>query len=476
MGSHASETGQTGIPKIPTRIQGLDEILYGGLPAGKVTVISGRPGAGKSLMGLSFVYNGALAGEPGIFLSFEEPLESIRQNAGTLGWDLASLEREGKLSLIEGAVDAGAIIAGRFSLKGFFAIIEGKAAEIGAGRIVIDALDVLTAVFDDPVVEHRELFALQHWLRQQGMTAVLTTKSGLDGISFPFERIDFMADCLIYLDQRIQNQVSTKRLRVIKYRGSPYGTNEYPFLVIDGGIHFNPISNISLDYELSDDVLSSGLPALDRILGGGYRRGACILISGFTGAGKTSLASTFSRSACNGGQKVLYVSFEESADSLVKGMQSIGVDLAPSIQAGRLWIKPVMPESAGIEEHLYRLEAAIRSFGPDHLVLDAISACKRIAGEHASFDFLLRLVHFCKTKGITMILNNQSDKDLVPMEISGMGISSIIDGIIMLGYRDTENDIRRFLQVIKLRGSKHATRRHEFFINGNGIQISDNIG
>ena len=461
-----------GIRKTATQIEGLDDILHGGLPQGRVTLVDGGPGSGKTLLGLEFLYRGAQSGHPGIFLSFEETAENIRQNTLSFGWDLSSLEKAGKLFLMEGQLDPGVIISGEFNLTAFLSIIEGKAQEMGATRVVIDALDVLMRIFNDPIREQQQIIGLHNWLMTKRLTAILTTKNLKNpNTSSPYEYLDFLADCVIYLDQRIENQVNTRRSQVLKYRGSSYGSNECPFLITGKGMFFSAISDMRLDYEPPSQRVSSGSQFFDEILGGGYLKGTCILISGASGTGKTCLCGTFARSACEGGHKVLYVNFEESMDGMLAGMRSLGIDLGPAMHACSLWVKPSMPESKGIEEHFYDKITAIRSFQPDHMVVDAASACKRIAGEKASFDFIMRLVHFCKKRGITVVLINQSSNTEADHEISGIGISSVVDTIILLHYKDVGNETRRILQVIKSRGSKHSKRRHTYTLTDDGLRF-----
>jgi circadian clock protein KaiC len=472
MGKKSSMKKMTGITKVATQIEGLDEILNGGLPQGRTSLISGGPGTGKTLLALEFIYRGALSGVPGIFLSFEETTEGLHQNALSFGWDLASLEKTGKLFLLGGQVEPLGVISGDFNLKGLLAVIEGKSKEIGAEKIVIDALDVLLHSFKDSGRERQQIQMLHQWLNKEGMTAILTAKNQKEAALTAFyNHLDFMADCVIYLDQRISDQVNTKRIQIIKYRGSGYGSNEYPFLITDNGLFFDPISDMQLHYPGPSQRISSGNPSLDEILGGGYQGGSCILISGATGTGKTSIASSFARCACENGQKVLYISFEESPDGLIAGMRSIGIDLRPFIESASLRIMSVMPESKGIEEHLYDKITTIKSFQPQHLVVDAISACERIAGKKASFDFIMRLVHFCKKKGITAVLINQGKSAGQEGQVSGIGISSIIDSIITLRYKDTGNETHRVLQIKKSRGSKHSNRYHNYLLTDNGIQF-----
>jgi circadian clock protein KaiC len=462
----------TGISKVATHIDGLDDILHGGLPMGRVTLVAGGPGAGKTVLGLEFLYRGALSGDPGIFLTFEEPAENIRRNVRSLGWDLKALEQAGTLVLMSGQPPPESAVSGKFNLQGLLAILGGKAAQMGAKRVVIDALDVLMRIFRDPHREQQEILALHNWLAEQGLTAILTTKNlkPKHGES-AYEHLDFLADCVIYLDQRIRDQVNTKRIQIIKYRGSAYGSNEYPFLITDNGMVVNAISDMWLQHDAFSQRIPSGNPFLDEILCGGYWKGTCILISGPSGTGKTSVASTFVQASCAEGRKVLYVNFEESAEGMMASMRSIGVDLRSAVQSACLQIMSTMPESKGIEEHLYDKLTAIRSFQPDHLVVDAISACSRIAGAKAAFDFVMRLTHFCRRRGITVFLINQAAEHPASYAISGIGISSIIDTIITLEYADAGDETRRRLQVRKSRGSSHSNRYHNFLLTDTGIRF-----
>jgi len=364
------------LPKAATRIEGLDEILKGGLPAGRTTLVSGGPGSGKTILGLEFLYRGAMDGEPGIFVAFEERTDAVRQNALSLGWDLASLEKAGQLFLMEALVDPGVVLSGDFNLKGLLAIVGGQTTAIGAKRIVIDAIDVLMRLFDDPARERNELYALYDWLMDREMTTILTVKTSQDRErAHRYEFLDFMADCVIYLDQRITKQVSTRRLRVIKYRGSGFGRNEYPYAITEEGISIVPTSTGMLEHEPLGPKVSTGHPRLDTIMDGGYRRASCVLVAGTSGTGKTTLACTFVRAACERGEKVLYIGFEESQSAMVSGMLSPGLDLRPALQAGRLQVLTALPEAMGAEEHLIRAFKVLAAFQAEHVVVDAIAAC-----------------------------------------------------------------------------------------------------
>lgn len=475
---HNNEPGRTSPARIldraPTHIPGLDDILGGGIPRGRTTVIIGEAGSGKTVMGIEFLYRGALAGEPGIFVGFEEPIEQLRQNAATMGWDLHALERAKRLFLFEGHIKSDALISGDFGLKGILATLSGKSRELQAKRVVIDALEVALRLFDEPRRIRNEMHALNDWLRESGLTAVMTVRPAIRGAASPFE--DFfqsMGDCVIVMDARQEAQVSTRRLRVTKYRGSGFARNEYPYVIAENGIQVAPISLVELRHKPLGAKMPTGLDQLDEILSGGYRRASCILFSGTSGTGKTMLACTFARTACARGEKVLYISFEESQDALVGNVSNAGVDLHPCLKEGRLSFLTHFPEAMGAEEHYFQALAQIDIFRPDHVVVDAISACERMGGKQAAFDYLMRMLNLCKEKGITVFLVNQTSGSAQQMEISGNNISSMVDTVIFLTYHDELGETNRLLQVLKSRGSSHSNQKHEFIITDNGIRITD---
>jgi len=462
------------LQKVRTHIQGLDEILEGGLPARRTALIVGASGTGKSVLGLEFLYRGALNGEPGIFIGFEESAEAIRKNAATLGWDLASLERKNKLFLMEARVSPDTVISGKFSLKGLLAIIDGKRKELRAKRIVIDAIEVLLRLFDDPGRMRSELHTLNDWLGEQGMTAILTVKPGRGASPSIYEEfLDSMADSVIALDQRVTNRVTTRSLRVVKCRGSSYGRNEYPFVITEDGIVVVPITTVGLMHKPFGKKVSTGNSRLDSILGGGYPRGSCVLFVGEQGTGKTLFVSIFVESVCSRGEKVLYVSFEESEEMMIHNLLSAGVDLRPARNSGRLDFITAYPESMGPEEHLIKMLNRIDAFHPDHVVVDAISACERMGGRQAAFDYLMRAINACKARGITILLTNQSRGRKDFTEISGNGISSLVDTVIRLEYVRLVGETNRILEVMKTRGSAHSTQKHEYVISDTGIDILD---
>ncbi len=460
----------TALEKAPTYIAGLDDILEGGVPRGRTTVVNGGVGAGKTLIGLEFLYRGALKGEAGIFIGFEESVEHLRQNAATLGWDLTALERENRLFLLDGRINTR--VSGDFSLKGLLAAASGKCREMNARRIVIDALEVALRLFDTPRHVRNELHVLNDWLQAASLTTVLTVRRPSHGGPSVYEEFfDSMGDCLLRMDARVDDQITTRRLRVVKYRGSNCGRNEYPYAITPGGLRLAPVSTVGLRHKPLGKRLSTGIPRLDEILGGGYRRGACILLAGLPGAGKTILASTFVAHVCAQGEGLLYIGFEESEAAMVENVLSAGLALKPHMDSGRLSFLTSFPEAMGVEEHYFRALERIEALSPRHVVVDAISACERMGGKQAAFEYLMRLLNACKEQGITVLFINQLSGTTNFLELSGNGISSMVDTV--LGYQQCPGETNRVLQVLKARGSSHSNLKHEFVITDEGIHILD---
>jgi len=365
-------------------------------------------------------------------------------------------------------------VSGQLSLKPLLSIISGKAKEMKAKRIVMDALDVAFRLFDEPVQVRAELHQLLEWLAKSGLTSLLTLKPREYPPGSLFQDFFYsMADCVINLDTKILNQVSTRRLWVAKYRGSSFGRNQYPFIISEKGIRTIPITCFELRHKPFGQRISSGIPSLDAMLGGGYFRSSCILLAGEPGTGKTLLCSTFVQKVCQAGEKVLYVSFEESPAALIHNVTSAGVFLEPFEQAGNLKIMGAMPEATGVEEHLIKLIDLVEEMKPQHVIIDAISACERMAGKEASFDFLMRFLNFLKERGITSILTNQTTGTKSQIEISGNGISSMVDTVIFLSYIQGEKEINRLIQILKCRGSGHSNQIRKFMIKDDGFKILD---
>jgi circadian clock protein KaiC len=465
------------IPKVPTQVSGLDEVLEGGFPRGRTTLASGGPGSGKTVLGLEFICRGALAGEPGVFVTFEEGAKAIRRNAMSMGWDLPALEKAGKVAIVEARFDGEEVLSGEFDILGLLAIVGGHAKRIRARRVVMDALDVLLRVFGDPRRERDELYRLHDWLIKQGMTSILSVKAhGGEDMASQYEFLEFMADCVLRLDHRVSGQVATRRLRVIKYRGSGFGTNEYPYVIGESGIVLFPLTHSELTHRPLGKKVSSGLAGLDAMLNGGFRRASCVLIAGSSGTGKTMLASAFAQAASRRQEKVLYLNFEESQEAMISGMLSTGIDLRPALRTQKLMVQTALPEAMGSDNHLIRALQAMDSFKPDHLVLDAISACVRMGSEQAAFDYLMRLVNVVKERGITCILTNQiTGLAGGGEELSGIGFSSVVDAVIHLRFVDAGQEIGRQILIIKSRGSGHSNRRESFYITDQGIEFPNNL-
>lgn len=458
--------------KVATGIAGLDQVLLGGVPEGRTTLVAGSTGTGKTVLALEFLVDGAQNGEPAVFLTFEERADAIRANARAIGWNLDPLENSGQLVIVEPELPLHVAKTGDFNIAGLLAILTGHCERIGARRVVIDAIDVLLRLFENEIDQQNQLALLNRWLLDAPVTALLTIKIDDGWIAGGAQRhLAYLVDCLIQLDQSITGQVTTRRLRVVKYRGSGFRANQFPYIIAEGGFELLPVTGFELSQSALGDHITSGSPDLDTVLGGGYRRGSSILISGASGTGKTTFAATFARSACARGERVLFVSFEESAEALSSALTSVGIDLQEHLDAGRLNVFSTMPEAAGAEEHLIRILKAIREFDPSHLVLDAVTGTLRIGTEKAAFDFMIRLVQLCKERGITCMYTNQTPPGPAVQHASGLGISSLVDAVIALEQVWFEDVHQRRLLVVKSRGARHSNRLHLFEITDNGLRV-----
>jgi len=469
----------TVLDKAPTGVRGLDEILHGGLPCGRCTIVSGGPGTGKSVLGLEFLAFGAQNGIPGIFVAFEERAEAVRENAMTLGIDLRALEKSGCFFILDARTDPEAVVSGDFDLKGMLAIIGGKAAKMGARQIVFDAMDVLLKLYDDPMLERKELYLLHNWLLDHQFTTLITAKNedypqlGHSFLGHSF--MDFMMDCVIFMNSKQRDQVTTRRIRVVKYRGSSYSSNEHPF-IFKNGLRVIPLSSVLLARAPLPQHMTTGSGELDAMLNGGYMRSASIIIAGQSGTGKTTAACMFAKCACARREKVLFVSYEESQEEILTNMLSPGIDLKPAVKAGTLRFMNIMPESRAADEHLVNTIDAIEEFQPEHVVLDAISACKRMGTTQTAFEFVTRIINACKARGITLMLVNQFDRSEGSSgDISGIGISSLIDTTVLMQYKRTEKETRRIIEIVKSRGSMHSNEIRDYFISERGLEIDGNL-
>lgn len=462
----------TPLAKLGSGVDGLDEVLDGGYPRGRTTMIRGGPGAGKTLFALQYLVQSALRGTAGIFVTFEESADAIRMNAATMGWDLPALEKIGLLFIHHARLDPAAVVSGPYSLSGMMAIIDGKAKALGARQVVIDAIDIVMRRFEDVTRAREEINSLHEWLDENSYTTLMSVKLNDDpDLASRFSFLDYMADCVVRLDHRVMEQISTRRLRVQKYRGSSFGTNEYPYVIGGNGISLVPIASAQLEHQPLGEHQPSGIAVLDAALDGGYRRNSCVLIAGASGAGKTTLACTFVAAACARGERALFISYEESAVALQTAVLSAGVDLGPAIAAGNLKLVCRLPESMGSDEHLFHNLEMFNSFAPDHVVVDAISACHRMGSGKAAFDYCMRLVNACKERGITCLFINQVQSEIPGEDLSGLGFSSLVDAVIQLRFELADDDLRRTLVIMKARGSRHSHRLHDLTITDDGIRL-----
>ncbi|MGE5314304.1 MAG: circadian clock protein KaiC [Acidobacteriota bacterium] len=457
------------LPKAPTNIQGLDEITGGGLPQGRPTLVCGGAGCGKTLLAMEFIVNGAVKfDEPGVFISFEETERELTANVASLGFDLDRLVARKKIWLehIHTECDDG------FDLEKLFLRIHYAIESIGAKRVVLDTIEALFSDVTDRLLLRAELRRLFQWLKRKNVTTILTAERG-EGTLTRQGLEEYVSDCVILLDHRVSGQSSIRRLRIVKYRGSTHGTNEYPFLIDEEGLSVLPVTSLGLNYHSSRERISSGIPRLDMMLSGkGYFRNSTVLVSGTAGTGKTSIAAQFADAACRRGERVLYFSYEESPSQLVRNMSSIGIRLEAWVKQGRLRFCATRPTLYGLEAHLTTSIKEINTFHPSVVILDPINGFAE--GEnHAEVKMmLLRLVDFLKMKGITAFFTSLSS-DGEKLETPDFYISSLIDTWLLLRDIEIGGERNRGLYVLKSRGMEHSNQIREFRLTNDGIKLLD---
>ncbi|TAK81678.1 MAG: circadian clock protein KaiC [Betaproteobacteria bacterium] len=465
---------RNGLPKAPTGIKGLDEITLGGLPRGRPTLVCGGPGCGKTLFGLEFLLRGARDfGEPGVFMAFEETQQDLSQNVRSLGFDLDRMIAENRISVDYVHVDRSEIEeTGEYDLEGLFLRLGLAIDTVGAKRVVLDTLESLFSGFTNEALLRSELRRLFRWLKEKGVTAVITGERG-EGQLTRQGLEEYVSDCVILLDHRVREQVSTRRLRVVKYRGSTHGTNEHPFLIDENGIHVLPLTSLGLDHSVSTERISSGIPRLDSMLGGeGYYRGSSILISGTAGTGKTSIAASFADAGCRRGERCLYFAFEESPQQILRNMRSIGVDLNPWLKRGLLRLHASRPTLHGIEMHLALIHKIVNDFDPQVVVIDPISNLATAGTESEAESMMLRLIDHLKARQVTALFTNLTAGGDA-WEHTDIGVSSLIDTWILLRDIELAGERNRGLYVLKSRGMKHSNQIREFLITAEGIRLED---
>jgi circadian clock protein KaiC len=463
-----------GLQKAPSGISGLDEITDGGLPKGRPTLVCGGPGCGKSLMGIEFLLRGAVDhDEPGVLMTFEETPDDIRRNVASLGFDLVDLIRRKKIAVDHVKIDRQEIDEnGEYDLQALFIRLDYAIRSIGAKRVMLDTIESLFSGLSNTGILRSEIRRLFYWLKEQGMTSVITAERG-DGTLTRQGLEEYVSDCVILLDHRINNQISTRRLRVVKYRGSTHGTNEYPFLIGEQGISVLPITSLELNHKASDQRVSSGIDRLDAMLGDkGLYRGSSVLVTGTAGTGKSSMAAHFAAACCKRGERCLYFAFEESQSQIVRNMATIGLDLSPHIKSGLLHFITARPSLHGLEMHLAVMHKNIEQLQPRAIVVDPISNFGSAGEDQDVYSMLIRLVDYLKMQQITSLFTNLTTGDTA-RESTEMGISSAMDTWILLRDIEIGGERNRGLYVLKSRGMPHSNQIREFVISPRGIDLLD---
>ncbi|KKG00180.1 circadian clock protein KaiC [Methanosarcina mazei] len=462
------------LKKTPTGISGLDDITYGGLPEGRTTLVYGSAGSGKTLMAMEFLVKGAENyGEPGVFMAFEETAEDLAENFASMGFDLDSLEARNKLIVDYVRIEKSEIEeTGEYDLEGLFIRLGLAIDSIGAKRVALDTLEVLFSGFQNEAILRSELRRLFRWLKDRGVTAIVTGERGETSLT-RYGLEEYVADCVIFLDNRMEEQIATRRLRIIKYRGSKHGTNEYPFMIEEDGMSVLPITSLGLEHEASRERISTGIPRLDTMLGGqGYYRGTTILISGTAGSGKTSFAAQFCKAACEREESCLYFAYEESPDQIIRNMRSIGIDLQPYLDSGLLKIHASRPMAYGLEMHLITMRKFLDTFKPNVVVIDPISNLTNVGTQTDVRLMLTRFIDYLKLRNITAVCTSLVEHESTA-GINAEGISSLMDTWVNLRFFENSNERNRGISVIKSRGMGHSNQIREYLLTDHGIEIQD---
>jgi circadian clock protein KaiC len=462
------------LPKCPTGIQGLDEITGGGLPRGRPTLVCGGAGCGKTLLAAEFLVRGAAQfGEPGVLMAFEETEKELKANVASLGFDLEGLVRRGKIVVDYVHIERSECQeSGEYDLEGIFVRLGHAIDSIGAKRVVLDTLEVLFASLPNEATLRSELRRLFRWLKDKGVTAVITAERGREQLT-RHGLEEYVSDCVIVLDHRVNDQIATRHLRVVKYRGAMHGTNEFPFLIGDDGIGVLPITSLSLNHKASIERIATGIPRLDAMLGGkGFFRGSSILITGTPGTGKTIISCNFAQAAARRGERVLYFSFEESPDQIMRNMHSIGLRLEPLVQKGLLQFHSARPSLYGLEMHLATMFKEIAAFKPHVVIIDPITSLLDSGSDSEGKAMVTRLIDYLKAGQITSLFTSltQGGHALAQSEAA---MSSLMDAWVLLQDYEGNGERNRVLYVLKARGMKHSNQIREFLISDRGIDVVD---
>jgi circadian clock protein KaiC len=460
------------LPKCPSGVRGLDEITFGGLPKGRPTLLSGSAGSGKTLLAMEFLVHGvADFEEPGVFMAFEETSEELTQNCASLGFHLKELIADGKVVVDHVRVERSEIEeTGEYDLEGLFIRLNHAIDSVGAKRVVLDTIESLFSGLSNEGILRAELRRLFRWLKDKGVTAIITGERGEKSLT-RYGLEEYVSDCVILLDHRVNEQISTRRLRVVKYRGSLHGTNEYPFIIDEHGISIIPITSVKLDYDVSSERISTGIPKLDEMFGGkGYYRGSTVLVSGTAGAGKTSVACHFVDSACKRDERCVFFAFEESPRQVIRNMRSVGIDLEPWVKKGLLQIHSLPSTFYGLERHLVSMEKIIRDFDPSVAIVDPASTLINVGVPADVKSLFARLIDDLKNSQVTQVFTNLAVAG-EPMSTQ-TAISSLVDTWILLQNLDVNGNFKRSICVLKSRGMAHSSRIREFSLTDRGVEIA----
>ena len=460
----------TPLEHCPTGISGLDEITHGGLPRGRTTLLAGGPGCGKTLLGVEFLVRGVEMGEPGVFLAFEETAEELTANVASLGWQLDTLSADGKLVVDHVKVERERIDqTGDYDLEALFIRTGFAIEEVGAKRVVLDTIEVLFSALDDTARLRSELRRLFTWLKRRGVTAIVTAERG-EGSITRHGLEEYVADCVITLDHRVAEQIAVRRIRVVKQRGSSHGTNEYPFVIGERGLSVVPVTSFHLDHPASNEIVSTGVPELDTMVGrGGWYKGSTTMISGESGTGKTTFAAAFADAACRRGERCLYMAFEESGRQLVRNMRSVGMELDRWIDQGRLRIHASRPTELGLERHLTTVYQQVEAHAPDVVVIDPITDFTSLGTSSDVKVLLMRIVDYLKNGQVTAVFTSL----LHDRGIQDPTISSLIDNWVQLRNLEWQAQRDRGVFIQKARGMPHSNQIREFVLSDKGIELLD---
>ena len=474
MSTHAKRlaSGPMPLKKCPTGILGLDEITGGGLPKGRTTIVCGGPGCGKTMLGVEFLVRGAMElNEPGVLMAFEETPRDIATNVASLGFDIQALARKKKLYLDFLSVEPSEIKeSGEYDLEGLFIRLQDAITAVGAKRVMFDTLEALFSGFSNLQILRAEFRRLFRWLKDRGLTAIVTAERGEGNLS-RYGLEEYVSDCVILLDHRVKDQISERRLRIVKYRGTRHGADEYPFLIDERGMSILPLSALELQHKVWNERVSSGIPDLDKMLEGkGYYRGTSILVTGTAGSGKTSVAAAFIDAACRRGERCLFIDFEESRDQVGRNMKSIGLNLNRWAGKGLLTHEAWRSTQFGIEMHLLRIHKLIEKHKPQCVVIDPITNLMHGSGDKEVYSMMMRLMDFLKNSGITAIFVSLTAGGS-KLESSTVGVSSLADTWILLRDIESDGERNRCVYVLKSRGMAHSNQLREFVITTKGIKL-----